>query len=62
MLGHYNHTLSALLDEMPLDEASKELQGMFDACVEARKRLTEHELKHGCASHPSDYRLNNPTS
>jgi hypothetical protein len=55
MLAHYNHTLSGLLDKMPVEEAGKELQSLFDACVEARKKLAEHEREHGCI--PSSQRM-----
>jgi hypothetical protein len=42
------------MSEMPWDEASNSAQGIFDACVEARKQLTEHEREHGCASSPPE--------
>jgi hypothetical protein len=47
-MDHYNNTFALLLDEMPMDEASKEVQGIYDACVEARKQLVEHERGHEC--------------
>jgi hypothetical protein len=55
MLDHYNRSLSTLLDKMPLAEACKELQSLFDACVEARKKLADHEREHGCI--PSSQRM-----
>jgi hypothetical protein len=48
MLSHYNQSLSGLLDKMPVEAAGKELVGLFDACVEARKKLADHEREHGC--------------
>jgi hypothetical protein len=54
LLDHYNHSLAVLMNEMPLDEASNSAQGIFDACIEARKQLTEHEREHGCASNPPE--------
>jgi hypothetical protein len=39
-----------------LAEASKEVKSIFEACAEARRQITEHEVEHGCASTPAiDY-------
>jgi hypothetical protein len=33
-------------------EATKEVQGIYDACVQARKQLVEHEREHKCIPTP----------
>jgi hypothetical protein len=49
---HYHNTFALFLDEMPMDEASKEVRGTYDACVEARKQLVMHEREHECIPTP----------
>jgi hypothetical protein len=51
-MDHYNNTFALLLDETPMAEATKEVQGIYDACVEARKQLVEHEREHECIPAP----------
>jgi hypothetical protein len=50
-MDHYNNTFALLLDEMPMAEATK-VQGIYDACVEARKHLVVHEREHECIPTP----------
>jgi hypothetical protein len=46
---HYCVTLTELLHNMTLAEASTETRIIFDTCVSARKQLSAHEIEHGCA-------------
>jgi hypothetical protein len=51
-MDHYNNTFALLLDEMPIAEATKEVQSIYNACVEARKQLVKHEREHECIPTP----------
>jgi hypothetical protein len=49
LYSHYTVTLTELLHNMTLAEASNETRIVFDTCVSARKQLSTHEIEHGCA-------------
>ncbi len=47
-LDHYTETFLGLFEKMGEDMASTETQGLYEACLEARKALHDHERDHGC--------------
>jgi len=54
-LDTYNRTLTSLLDKMELDKAIEQTDSLYQDCLTSRKRLQEHEAKHGCYWEPATH-------
>jgi hypothetical protein len=48
LLSEYHRTLAALLDTRTVDQATDDIQGLYEACVSARKALQQHDQFHRC--------------
>jgi hypothetical protein len=50
----YHQTFSEFLASTPVDLAVEQALPLYEACIEARCELQEHEKLHGCYSETPD--------